>query len=592
MDSPIVKKTTNKSNRFRYALIAIALSILALYFLSPLIISKLVNSQLHRYGITTDLSIETPQLNYISIPSAEFASHNPDIPVNAALQDIEIHYRLWELLSTQKIQALKIASVTLDLTADLAYFKKNTSHSNKQQINLSDYLPSELFSQIPAAKISINDLGLHWQASKTQLLSFKGQLNLNAKQLALDLQYVENNLDIGHINAELTSANDFSLTLSDQTTKNSDALNYLTISGKALAEKSRLLIQSQSNIQLDHLNAKSFWLPPQLLTVIKNSQLTLDIDKQVSLPVIFSDIETFMIDTTSSAKFNYKMNSSAINALIKSDIKLEKMSAEGSGTSQLKEQLLTISLLADSQLQAEAIKTAQVNAAKVKATLSTPLTAKFSAQAGTLLPTLQLANFSASLTSKSLSTAAGSINHQPIIVSITNINLLKQSLSVQYQIPKLTLATEHSKTALPFALLESKIIGALSLNSHSIKNTIEPASLINLYKVSTAQLSSDQLTISNNQSVTLTYNRQDKQLSIEDQALSIKAAIWQSQYGEIKHPDIAFEISQINTDKQSAKLNIKALTLALRAKHLPFRDLTLNTQLQADINQEGAIPYP
>jgi hypothetical protein len=587
MDSPIIKKTTNISNRFRYALIAIAIAILALYFLSPLIISKLVSSQLHRYGITTDLSIEVPELNYISIPAASFASHNQDIPVNVALQDIEIHYRLWELLSTQKVQALKIGSVKLDLTADLAYFNNNTSRPNKQQINLSNYLPSEVFSQIPAANISIRNLGLYWQASQAQLLSFKGKLNLTENRLDLNLQYFENNLDIAHIDAELTSANDFSFSLSDQTTNSLDALNRLTISGKAIAEKSRLLIQSQSSIQLDHFNRQSFWLTPQLLTAIENSQVSLNINKQVSLPVMFSDIETFLTDTTSSAKFNYQMNSSAINTLIKSDIELEKMSAKGSGTSQLQKQALTITLLADNQLKAEQIQTAQVNAAKIEATLNTPFTVALSAQAGTSAPTLQLADFSASITSKSLSTAAGAISHQPITVTITDINPLKHSLKAQYRIPKLTLVTEHSKTALPFALLESQITGAISLNSASIKNTILPASQIDLYKVSAALLTSDQLTFSNNQSLTLTYNRQNKQLSIEDQAISIKAAIWQSLYGEIKHPELFFEISQINTDKQSAKLNIEALTLSLRAKKLPFKNLALYTQLQAEINQEA-----
>jgi len=587
MDSPKIKKTTNHSNRFRYALIVIASAIVALYFLSPLIIGKLVSSQLHRYGITTDLSIETPQLNYINIPSASLASNNLDIPVNIELQNIEIHYRLWELISTQKIQALNIGSVKLDLTADSAYFKNHTSRSNTQQINLSNYLPSELFSQIPATKISINNLGLYWQASATQLLSFKGSLNITENRLDLSLQYFENNLNVAHIDAELTNTNDFSLTLSDQTTNSLDALNHITISGKAIAEKSRLLIQSQSSIQLDHFNRQTFWLAPQLLTIIENSQLSLGIDKQVSLPVMFSNIETFMADTISSAKFNYKMNSAAINALIKSDVKLEKMSAKGSGTSQLIEQALTITLQTDSQLQVEQIQTAQATAGKIEASLNTPFTLTLSAKEGTSPPALQLADFSANLTSQSLSTAAGAISHQPITVSITDINPLKQSLSAQYQIPQLTLATEHSKIALPFALLESQITGKISLNSDSIKHTMAPASQIGLYKVSAAQSTSDQLTISNNQPVTLSYNRQTKQLSIQDQIISLKAAVWQSQYGEIKHPELVLEFSQINTGSQSAKLNIKALTLSLHAKELPFKTLALNTQFQANIDKES-----
>jgi len=587
MNSPIIKKTSNKSNRFCYALIAIGIAVLVLYFLSPLIISKLVSNQLHRYGITTDLSIEKPQLNYILIPSAKFIGHNQDISVNAVLQDIEVHYRLWDLLSTQKIQTLNIGSVKLDLTADLAYFQKSTSRSNKQLINLSDYLPSELFPLIPTSNILINNLELYWQISETQLMSLKGQLNLSKDRLNLGLLYFENGLDIAHIDTELTSSNDFSLTLTDRITNNSGPLNHLTISGKALVKKSRLLIQSQSIIQLDHFNTQSFWLAPKLFSVIENSQLSIDTRKQVSLPVKFTDIETFMNNATSTAKFNYKVNSSAINALIKNDFKLERISAKGSGTSQFKEQVLAITLLTDSRLLAEQIQTAQVNAAKVEAVLNTPFTLTLSAQSDTALPTLQLADFSASLTSQSLATAAGAINHLPITVSITQINVLKQSLSAQYQIPKLTLTTEHSKTALPFALLESQIKGVISLNSDTIKNTIAPASLIDLYKVSTAQLTSDQLTLSNNQSATLSYDRQNKQLSIEDQAISIKAAIWQSQYGEIKHPEIAFDISQINTAKQSAKLNIKSLALSLRAKNLPFKELVLDTQLQADINRES-----
>ena len=583
MPNSTKKSLFRAAKLLKYFLIVMVLILTAIYFLSPVIINRLIQQQLAAAGLTSELVIDTPYSDHLTIPAMELRSNDPNTTASLHLSNVQINYHWLDLLSAQPLQMIQIETLTIRLAGDNPLPSAGDDHSLQQSINLANYLPGVILPQLPFASLQIKNIKLHWQKSSHQRLQLNGQLSIDQQTVELAFEYRENNRLLLNIDASLTANNDFDIQASappaDALDKQRVEQPSLTshLSGNIDLQQQQLLINTTWQLSLNHYPATSLWLPTlgENLTgkVLSNSDVQLHINQRIVAPLYFSTLDTWLNATAAESDFELLAISDKPSMVpLFPKLTLDKLQLTTTGTSHYKNQRLKVTFKPASQVTLAQINHPQLRSKSISLALSSPLAIEIGSPLAPLTTGLIVTDFSLLLTSESALGNIGKISHAPIKLQIDNIDLKNKQFNVEYQIPHLQLT---NSSTLPFAQLIAQLQGSLSITAQSAQASLAAHSQIQVSGLALEQLSTKLLTINNNSPMQASLNFTEQHIVVSDQTLSLAPTQWQSPWGLLEHPSITVEIQNIDPANSTLQVNLPSVSLSLKARQLPVESIDL-----------------
>jgi len=606
---PLLRPATGaKFKLIGYSLLVTGILLTALFLISPLLLAKLINWQLAPYALYAETKIERIKTDNLVIPAISMRSSDPNVRAKLSLQNLRIDYDALDLILTKSLHRIDIETLTLYLEGTAPFPSPNTIDTATTTLDLLALLPDNILPKLAVSPINIENVVVHWQRTADQLFTLNGQLSIDQQAVTFSTNYQENEQFIANADLRLSANNEFAISASNSQQKKDGTLSdknpslsfKLTGSFHQDHRQSppQLSIATQTQINTVEPFANSLWLSP-----LQNNKLTnissfiegeINIKKQITTPAQLSDLATWLADSSVESDFNFDLAHNNPKQLLDQasiqtgKLQLAQVQLKGSGNSLYQHPRLEITINPTSRLDIQALTTQAITADKLSLTLASQLSAKLSIDNNHALTALEIDDFSSTFTSDNINSRFGRISHQPIHLKIADLDLANQQVAIAYQSPELQLTPTDTNPLTPFTLLKVQSQGSIKMKQSQINARLNANSVVEVINVAAAELSTDQIIITNTQPIAATFQLGNKKLSISDHRLSLTSTPWSGTFGELKHSAIDLEIAAIDIAKQALNVTFEPFEAALQAHKLPLKSITLKTSGSAAIKQ-GAL---
>jgi hypothetical protein len=566
----------------------IVLSAALIYLLSPYLINHIISQQLSRLGFSSTIHSERPNFNNIKFKSMTVSASQPSLAIDASLQDVIVSYHLYDLLFSQNIISIKVATLNVN------YQPSDTTLEPSKDTNvLKLFTPNELFDLVPVNIAHIENITVNYLADDSHLLQIKGHLSYSDKKITTALNYLENQEIKAGLFLTINNDNSFSLQsqLLSNDNKQANPLVQSTlaqkISGNIVKENNTLILSALQNIDIDKPKISSYWLEhldekgissylEQLSTItgalsfrhkiaLNNSFATnsLEIDSLFSSHLIIPGSTNFLKKiSNNSPQFN-----------------VQTLTLNSDGNINWQDQVLTLNLAPSTRVDLARLNVKGITNDKLSITLNNP----FKLILNNVTQHLSTKKISFKLAANTWQSNYGTLNHSPLFINIDQYDSTKHLPSAHYAIDNATFITQptQSNTQVAVSKLIANIKGSASLQDNDITVSINDY-MIDARDLSSAGITSEKIVVYGaNRPVNFVYSLIDSTLEIADFSLAFASAQWQTAQGLIAHEPLIFKFSDIDIAKQHVTITNDAIAATITNEQLPFKSMHISSALKA-----------
>ena len=563
------------------------------YGFSPQLIGLILERQLSNYGIVSSSRIEHPGSNRLVLATGDFNINSAALDAQVRVTDLSVEYDLLDLLLQQKITAINIAKLEVQLRR--AGSQPNSTVSSEMQ--LLSLLPAALLSKVSFNQLKVDTLQLSWDKQPQQQVSVSANVLLTPQQLSLQGEYFENGRRLATLQSVFDAQNQFTingkLIAQPSAVKNPDfapSFNF-QLRGVIQVSANKLNINVNQNMDFKAFNFGSFWLP-ETFTLRQQQQIAslnaqLQLEHQLSMEHSVTDIDNWLAKLRINSQFKIKIAQQQLSLpLAQQTLTASALQLSSSGTVSWDQQQLAVVLQPSTNLLFSDLSSFDVRSAQLRLKLQSDLKLNFDSRH-------QLNNidtFTASVEAAPWSTPVGEIKHQPLLIKVRQLDLQESQLAVDFKLDKLILDNSQARHPLPFQQLQSALNGHFSLHKNTVELRLNKGLNLTIKQLSSAALVvkspastiadenlyfTQQLKISTDSALRLSMDLTDNSLKVADTALTLQPGQWHSPVGEITHAAIAIELGNIDLARKTARLSFDAKQIQLQASQLPFKQALL-----------------
>ncbi|EPJ48971.1 MAG: hypothetical protein OFPI_26690 [Osedax symbiont Rs2] len=593
-------------SKTKFAIIcAVILFLSALvYGFSPQLIALMLERQLSNYGIASNSRIEYPNSTQLKLATGYFNIDSAALKVQIKVTDLSIEYDLVDLLLKQKITAIHIAKLEVQLHSTDAQPQRAAA----SKIQLLSLLPAALLSSVDFNQLKVQRLLFSWQKQPQQKISVEANLLLTPQQLSLQGDYFENGTRLATLQSVFDAHNQFTingeLVATPNTENTPDSAPYFKFQmrGDAKISADKLNISASQTLDFKQFRFRSFWLP-KAFTHSQQQQIAsldaqLQLDHKLSMAHSGANFDHWFKQLQINSQFKIEVAQNQINLpLGQQSVTASALTLNSSGTINWNNQQLAVVLQPATSLLLHDFNSFDARSAQFKLSLQSALALNFDSR-------YQIKNidaFDVTVDATPWSTPVGSINHRPLLINIQQLDLQKPQLAVDFQLPKLTLDNSQARQPLPFGQLETAINGHFSLHNNGVELRLDKDLSLLIKQLRSTAVTvrnsantepdkalyfTEALKINIDSALKLSVDLTDNSLKVTDTALTLQPGQWRSPVGAITHNTIAVQLSDIDLAKKSVQLSFDAAQIQLQAKQLPFKQALLKVAGSLQLSTE------
>jgi hypothetical protein len=566
----------------------IVLAVTVIYLLSPYLINHIIRQQLSNLGFSSTIQSTRPNFNTIKFKSMTLSASQPPLAIAASLQDVSVSYHLYDLLFSQSINSINVA------TLDVNYKPFDASlEPTKDSSDLKLFTPNDLFNLLPVNNVNIKKITINYPAADSQLLQIKGNVSYSNQKIRSTLHYYENQQIKAELSLTINSDNSFNvdtaLLNNSDIEPNTPAQSTLAqkISGNIVKENNTLILSILQNIDINKPKVSSYWLEH-----IDNKDINNYLEQLSSTTGQLSFRHKIAINNTFAAN-NLAANSVFSSNLVMHDsaglvttlsdsepqFDAQTLTLNSDGKINWQDQVLTLSSAPSTRVDLAKLSVQGITNEKLTIILNHPFKLMFNSTT----KHLSTQAFSFKLGANSWQSDYGVLKHTPIAVEIDQYDSTKHLPNIHYAIDNATFIAQPtpSKTQIAVSKLMANIKGSASLQDNKLAVVISDYT-IDARDLSSADITAKKLVVSaTNHPLNIAYSLLDSTLEVSDFSLALSSDQWQTAQGVITHKPLVFNFSDIDIAKQRATMTSDTISATITSEQLPFKSMHISSALQA-----------